>query len=119
MSKSKGNFFTIKDLLDRGHRPEAIRYLLAGSHYRKPLNFGFEGLEQAAAALERIHGLVVRLDELTGRGARRLERAEPRGRCGAGLPQLPRRRSTRRSRTISTPPRRWPRCTPWSAGRTP
>jgi cysteinyl-tRNA synthetase len=64
MSKSKGNFFTIKDLLDRGHTAEAIRYLLAGSHYRKPLNFGFEGLAQAAAALERIHGLVVRLEEL-------------------------------------------------------
>jgi cysteinyl-tRNA synthetase len=66
MSKSKGNFFTIKDLLDRGHTAPAIRYLLAGSHYRKPLNFGFEGLDQAAAALERIHGLVVRLEELTG-----------------------------------------------------
>jgi cysteinyl-tRNA synthetase len=69
MSKSKGNFFTIKDLLDRGHKPDAIRYLLAGSHYRKPLNFGFEGLEQAAAALERIHGLVARLDELIGPAA--------------------------------------------------
>ncbi len=66
MSKSKGNFFTIKDLLERGHRADAIRYLLAGSHYRKPLNFGFEGLDQAAAALERIHGLVGRLGELTG-----------------------------------------------------
>ncbi len=65
MSKSKGNFFTIKDLIDRGQRPEAIRYLLAGSHYRKPLNFSFEGVDQAAAALERIHGLVVRLDELS------------------------------------------------------
>ena len=53
MSKSKGNFFTIPDLLERGHRPEAIRYLLAGSHYRKPLNFTFEGLAQAVTALER------------------------------------------------------------------
>jgi cysteinyl-tRNA synthetase len=63
MSKSKGNFFTIPDLLGRGHGPDAIRYLLAGAHYRKPLNFGFEGLQQAAAALERVHGLVERLDE--------------------------------------------------------
>src|SRR5512143_300574 len=68
MSKSKGNFFTIPDLVGRGHAPEAIRYLLAGSHYRKSLSFGFEGLEQAAAALERIHGLVVRLGEVTGSG---------------------------------------------------
>ena len=66
MSKSKGNFFTIPDLVARGHKPEAIRYLLAGAHYRKPLNFGFEGLQQAAAALERIHGLVSRLDEIDG-----------------------------------------------------
>ncbi len=69
MSKSKGNFFTIRDLLERGHRPDAIRYLLAGSHYRKPLNFGLEGVEQAAAALERIHGLVARLDEIVRAGA--------------------------------------------------
>ena len=68
MSKSKGNFFTIPDILEKGHRPEAIRYLLAGSHYRKPLSFGFEGLQQAAAALERIQGLVQRLDEAEGEG---------------------------------------------------
>jgi cysteinyl-tRNA synthetase len=68
MSKSKGNFFTIPDILERGHRAEAIRYLLAGSHYRKPLSFGFEGLQQAAAALERIQGLVQRLDETKGDG---------------------------------------------------
>jgi cysteinyl-tRNA synthetase len=68
MSKSKGNFFTIPWLVAQGHRPEAIRYLLAGAHYRKPLNFGFEGLQQAASALERVHGLVVRLDEVTGEG---------------------------------------------------
>jgi cysteinyl-tRNA synthetase len=68
MSKSKGNFFTIPDLLEKGHPPEAIRYLLAGSHYRKPLSFGFEGLQQAAAALERIRGLVQRLDEVEAEG---------------------------------------------------
>jgi cysteinyl-tRNA synthetase len=68
MSKSKGNFLTIPDLLERGATPEAIRYLLAGAHYRKPLNFGLEGLQQSAAALERIHGLVERLDEATAAG---------------------------------------------------
>jgi cysteinyl-tRNA synthetase len=68
MSKSKGNFFTVPWLVAEGHPPEAIRYLLAGAHYRKPLNFGFEGLQQAAAALARIHGLVVRLDEVAGEG---------------------------------------------------
>ena len=68
MSKSKGNFFTIPDLLERGHSAEAIRYLLAGSHYRKPLNFGFEPLQHAKAALERVHGLVARLGEAADEG---------------------------------------------------
>jgi cysteinyl-tRNA synthetase len=68
MSKSKGNFFTIPDIVGRGHRPEAIRYLLAGAHYRKPLSFGFEGLQQAQAALDRVHSLVARLDEVAGDG---------------------------------------------------
>jgi cysteinyl-tRNA synthetase len=68
MSKSKGNFFTIPDLLEKGHSAEAIRYLLAGSHYRKPLNFGFEPLQHAKAALERVHGLAGRLDEAAGEG---------------------------------------------------
>jgi cysteinyl-tRNA synthetase len=54
MSKSKGNFFTIPDLIGRGHSPEAIRYLLSSAHYRKPLNFTFDGLVGAAAALDRI-----------------------------------------------------------------
>ena len=68
MSKSKGNFFTIPDIVGRGHRPEAIRYLLAGAHYRKPLSFGFEGLHQAQAALDRVHSLVTRLEEPRGEG---------------------------------------------------
>jgi len=68
MSKSKGNFFTIPDLVDKGHRPDAIRYLLASVHYRKQLNFTFEGLAHATAALERIHSLVRRLDEASGDG---------------------------------------------------
>ncbi len=64
MSKSKGNFLTIPDLLAAGHSAESIRYLLAGAHYRKPLNFGLAGLQHAKAALERVHGLVARLDEV-------------------------------------------------------
>ncbi|HEY6546674.1 MAG TPA: cysteine--tRNA ligase [Vicinamibacteria bacterium] len=68
MSKSKGNFFTIPDLLARGHRPDVIRYLLASAHYRKQLNFTFEGLDHARAALERIHGLVQRLGEADREG---------------------------------------------------
>jgi cysteinyl-tRNA synthetase len=68
MSKSKGNFFTVPDVLAEGHRPDAVRALLTSAHYRKQLNFTWEGLRQAAAALERIHGLVARLDEVDREG---------------------------------------------------
>jgi len=68
MSKSKGNFFTIPDVLARGHRPEALRYLLTAAHYRSLLNFTWEGLQQAQAALDRIHGLVQRLGEVDREG---------------------------------------------------
>jgi cysteinyl-tRNA synthetase len=68
MSKSRGNFLTIPDLVAEGHTAEAIRYLLAGAHYRKPLNFGADSLRHAKAGLERVHGLVGRLDEATGQG---------------------------------------------------
>ena len=64
MSKSKGNFFTIPDVVARGHRPDAIRYLFCQAHYRKQLNFSWEGLQHAAAAIERIHSLVQRLGEI-------------------------------------------------------
>jgi cysteinyl-tRNA synthetase len=64
MSKSKGNVFTIPEIVAKGHTPEAIRYLLCSAHYRSTMNFTWEGLRQAAAALERIHSFVQRLDEV-------------------------------------------------------
>lgn len=54
MSKSKGNVYTLRDLLDKGIDPMSIRWLLMGTHYRKMLNFTFEGLAQAHASLRRI-----------------------------------------------------------------
>jgi cysteinyl-tRNA synthetase len=66
MAKSLGNFFTLRDLLERGFAPRAIRYLLLSVHYRQQLNFTFAGLEQAAAALERLTDFVRRLDDLRG-----------------------------------------------------
>jgi cysteinyl-tRNA synthetase len=69
MSKSKGNFYTLPDVLARGHRPDAIRYLLLQAHYRTSLNFTWEGLQHAAAALERIHGFAQRLAEVEGAGS--------------------------------------------------
>ncbi|MDM7922900.1 MAG: cysteine--tRNA ligase [Pyrinomonadaceae bacterium] len=54
MSKSKGNFFTFRDLRDQGYSPRAIRYLLLSVPYRKQLNFTFEGLQGAEATVERL-----------------------------------------------------------------
>ena len=54
MSKSEGNFYTIPELLEAGHRPSAIRYLLLSAHYRSELNFTREGLERADRALDRL-----------------------------------------------------------------
>ncbi|UCF67672.1 MAG: cysteine--tRNA ligase, partial [Acidobacteriota bacterium] len=75
MSKSLGNFFTLRELLDQGHDPRAIRYVLLGTHYRRPLNFSFSALEQARRELERIEELRDRL---------RREARETAGRAGFG-----------------------------------
>jgi len=61
MAKSLGNFFTLRDLLERGHDPLAIRYLLISVPYRQKLNFTFDGLHAAEAAIERIGNTLRRL----------------------------------------------------------
>jgi cysteinyl-tRNA synthetase len=62
MSKSAGNFYTLRDLLELGYAPEAIRYLLASVPYRKKLNFTFDGLKAAATAIDRLRNFKLRLD---------------------------------------------------------
>ncbi|HZD93893.1 MAG TPA: cysteine--tRNA ligase [Candidatus Sulfotelmatobacter sp.] len=54
MSKSTGNFYTLRDLLVKGHKASSIRFLLTSVPYRKQLNFTFAGLEQAAHSVERL-----------------------------------------------------------------
>jgi cysteinyl-tRNA synthetase len=81
MSKSKGNTFTVPDLVARGHRPEAARYLLCQGHYRKTLNFTWEGLWQAGTALERVHGFFRRLGEVEKDGPLRPEVSDVTGRA--------------------------------------
>ncbi len=61
MAKSKGNFFTLRDLLDQGHDPLAIRYLLISVPYRQKLNFTMDGLHAAALAIDRITNTFRRL----------------------------------------------------------
>jgi len=63
MSKSKGNFYTLPDLLEKGFSPRAIRYLLISVPYRMKLNFTFEGLKAATSAVERLESLDLRLRE--------------------------------------------------------
>jgi cysteinyl-tRNA synthetase len=54
MSKSLGNFFTLRDILEKGYDPIAIRYLYLGTHYRQQLNFTLTGLDAAKQSLNRI-----------------------------------------------------------------
>jgi len=61
MSKSRGNFFTVRDLVLKGHRPSSIRYLLASVPYRNQLNFTFDGVQQAATSVERLRNFQLRL----------------------------------------------------------
>jgi cysteinyl-tRNA synthetase len=63
MAKSLGNFFTPRDLILKGHKPSSIRYLLASVSYRNPLNFTFDGLRQAATAVERLRNFQMRLKQ--------------------------------------------------------
>jgi cysteinyl-tRNA synthetase len=62
MSKSLGNFFTLRDLMDKGYQPEAIRYLLASVPYRKKLNFTMDGLKAAVTSIDRLRNFRLRLD---------------------------------------------------------
>ena len=62
MSKSLGNFYTLRDLLGMGYSAESIRYLLASVPYRKKLNFTFEGLKAAATSIERLRNYKRRLE---------------------------------------------------------
>jgi cysteinyl-tRNA synthetase len=61
MSKSLGNFYTLRDLVLKGHKPSSIRYLLASVPYRNQLNFTFHGLKQAAVSVERLRNFQSRL----------------------------------------------------------
>jgi cysteinyl-tRNA synthetase len=61
MSKSLGNFYTLRDLMKKGYTGAEVRYLLLSSHYRTQLNFTFAGLDGARAALDRIGDLADRL----------------------------------------------------------
>jgi cysteinyl-tRNA synthetase len=81
MSKSLGNTYTIPDVVARGYRPSAVRYLLLSTHYRKQLNFTWASLGQAEEALRRLTDFLARLKTVTRAGAsaeigKRVEQAQ-------------------------------------------
>jgi cysteinyl-tRNA synthetase len=61
MSKSLGNFYTLRDLFAKGYKPSALRFALGSVPYRKQLNFTFDGLQQAASSVERLRNFAARL----------------------------------------------------------
>jgi len=67
MAKSKGNYYTVRDLISQGYSPMAIRYLLLSVPYRTQLNFMLEGLRGAESALEGLKNLRRRLNEFSGK----------------------------------------------------
>src|SRR5437588_3881911 len=85
MSKSLGNFYTLPNLLEKGYSGREIRYGLMRVHYRAPLNFTWEGMDEARQALARIDEWLLRLRETAGanvvgtprRGVRSAQRADP------------------------------------------
>lgn len=64
MSKSLGNFYTLRDLLEKGYTGKEVRFLLLSAHYRTQLNFTMEGLDAARSSLHRLGDLVTRLKKI-------------------------------------------------------
>ena len=69
MSKSLGNFFTLRDVMSKGYTGREARYVLIGAHYRQALNFTFASLDAARAALRRVDEFTARLREAAGGSA--------------------------------------------------
>lgn len=72
MSKSKGNFYTLRDLLEKGYNPMAIRYLLLSAHYRTKLNFTEEGIKKAEETLRKIKDFIERAKK--GKDGKKMEK---------------------------------------------
>jgi cysteinyl-tRNA synthetase len=68
MSKSLGNTYTVPDLVAKGYRPSAVRYLLLSAHYRKQLNFTWASLTQAEESLRRLTDFMTRAESVSAEG---------------------------------------------------
>jgi cysteinyl-tRNA synthetase len=68
MSKSAGNFYTLRDVFAKGHSPRSVRWLLLTTHYRSQLNFTFKALEQAENTIKKLDGFVERVMSAAPKG---------------------------------------------------
>ena len=108
MSKSEGNFYTLRDLLLKGYKASAIRLALISVPYRHQLNFTFDGLTEATNAIERLRTFHQRLTSGKSRSRSRIPpSSRPR--------QKPKPTIVPRSPTTSTPPRPAHPSSTWSA----
>ncbi len=82
MSKSLGNFYTFRDILEKGHSPMAVRYLLIATHYRQKLNFTFEGLKAADSAVKRLEQLMSKLNAVKSDSGNDISRDIEKARSG-------------------------------------
>ena len=115
MSKSEGNIFQLSEALDRYGREAVVLYLISG-HYRQPMAFSPEQMEQAVAQVERFRNFF--REHPVGESGE----APPEQQRGGSVGTSPDSRTGERSRKpwpmTSTRPGRWPRCSSWSAKRT-
>ncbi|MBR6372376.1 MAG: cysteine--tRNA ligase, partial [Victivallales bacterium] len=76
MSKSLGNFFTLRDILDKGYTGREIRWVLIGAHYRQSLNFSMKALDDARTSLQRIDTTIARIKEMANGEDKGLEQTK-------------------------------------------
>jgi len=69
MSKSKGNFYTLRDIMGKGYTPKALRYMLLSTHYRQSLNFTFQGLDAAENTVKRFKEFIIKLKAIESRNS--------------------------------------------------
>ena len=67
MSKSLGNFYTLRDILEKGFDARAVRYVLMATHYKQKFNFTFKGIEAAQNVIERFREFFLKLKEVSGK----------------------------------------------------
>jgi len=72
MSKSLGNFYTLRDILDKGYDAKSVRYVLLSTHYKQKLNFTFKGIEAAQNVIERFREFVLKSKKASGKDNKKI-----------------------------------------------